>query len=61
MLHLNLDELDWITVDQTQRINLNEPKTITSVNLPELIEEARQKISEAANVSPDKVTIQISF
>jgi hypothetical protein len=60
MLHLELDELDWITVDQTIDI-VNEPKTNTSVSLPELIEEARQKISEAANVSPDKVTIQISF
>jgi hypothetical protein len=61
MLHLDLEELDWITVDQTTHINVNEPKTNTSVSLPELIEEARQKISEAANVSPDKVTIQISF
>ncbi|GAA5186336.1 hypothetical protein GCM10023345_21830 [Acinetobacter kookii] len=59
ILDLNVDTLDWIKVDQKK--NIEEPKTFISVSLPELIEEARQKISKAANVSPDKVTIQISF
>lgn len=61
LLDLNVDMLDWIAVDSKTHMNIEESKTFISVSLPELIEEARQKISEAANVSPDKVTIQISF
>ena len=60
-LNLNIDELDWMLVDQDTEVNTEESKAIRSVSLPELIEDARKKIAEAANVSPDKVTIQISF
>ncbi len=58
--NIELEDINWNKCNTEECIS-NLANNLVSVSLPDLIDEARKKISEAARVTPEKVLIKIEF